>query len=300
MNRVLVTVGSTIFTLTLALLIIWQKGADWRIPADRLYPTAKEMRAMESALCKGSDKLHGVRLGSAPGDPIITCSHNVGSEQNIYVWGDSHARHLLAGLISSYPDHNIHILYYTSCPAQSGSNGFVSNFEGREALKQGCVERNAKAKALFAEAKPTAIILHQLFGYDGQFSPEWYAATEEIIELLEGAGHRVAFLGGVPRPGVAMADCVAVPAIISDAQLARRCKGNPTLSHTIVSRNTELSKRFPKNFVDLNGFFCTSPKSCYASRGTTLLFRDKHHLTVWGARMLLSHVQPRLSAVLNL
>lgn len=300
MTRYILTYASALLALLLGVLIIVQEGAAWRIPAERFYPSSKEMRAAESALCLGTDMDGDTQLGSKPGEQLITCSHDRGAETDLYVWGDSHARHLLAGLVAAYPQTNIHIIYYTSCLSESGSGAYVYTYEGRTALAEGCVARNRQARAFFAQAAPSRIILHQYFGYEGQFSPEWYEAAAELVGDLTDKGHRVAFMGGVARPGLALGDCLAVPAVIPSAQVQRRCTGQKELSDMVLRRNAELAQRWEDRFVDTSDFFCPDLSECFVTAGQVLLFRDAHHLTTEGARRMIGHVKPRLSALLDL
>ena len=258
------------------------------------------MRDLESALCQGTHLKGGVPLGGKAGDPIITCSHDIKSDKNIYVWGDSHARHLLAGLIDTYPAYNIHILYFSSCLSQSGFGGFIYAYEGRTALKEACIDRNRRALEFFQTQGSTSIILHQYFGYEGQFSEAWYDATQKIIDTLALHGHRVAFLGGVPQPGVSLIECLAVPATITIWMNERRCRGNPVLAQRIVHWNKDLSARFPHNFVDISPVFCADSTYCSAIDGNTLIYRDKHHLTFYGAKKMIQAVEYRLSKLLGI
>lgn len=300
MTRYLVSLGCAFLVVMLSTLIIWQDGASWRVPDRRIYPSSSEMRDIESALCNGTDIVDGIVLGGKADQPIITCSHDRQSNENIYVWGDSHSRHLLAGLISNFPSHNIHILYFTSCLAQSGIGTFIYEYKGRTALKNACIARNKQAMQFFQTQKPTSIILHQYFGYEGQFSDAWYASTEKIITELTAHGNKVAFIGAVPRPAVALAECITVPEIIPDWLLSLRCTGDQKTQKKIFLLNIELEKNISDNFLNPNEALCIDENNCHAVENSNLIYRDKHHLTLYGSVKLIDGVRNELFQMLGM
>ena len=265
-------------------------GSDWRIPHDRRHDGAVAMRTQESAFCDDMP---------VSDTDLITCRHEISPEAaTIYVWGDSHARHLIGGLAQVFPDHNIRILYFTSCLAQSGIGPYLYAYEGRRQLAEDCVARNRAALQMFADHPPTAVILHQYFGYEGQFSEAWFTATDIVMSELRGAGHAALFLGGVRQPGRGFADCRAVPALISDRMLDRRCAPDPDLGAEIEAQNDAIAIRLGANFIVPDRAFCLDDGLCQAIDGGTLLFRDGHHLSVAGAERLLSLYQDRIEEVL--
>lgn len=290
MSRVLFIILVTAAATALSVLFVVQDGASWRIPDDRIYPSPYTMREWESALCNGTDRDGEVQLGGQPGEPLITCESDIGSDKNIYVWGDSHARHLLPGLRKRYDQHNIRIMYYSSCLPQSGYSGFYYNYEGKSALAKGCEERNFEAIRYFQNIKSSLIILHQYFGYEEQFHHNWNSATDFVIGRLKELGHSVAFIGGVPRPDIELANCLTVPPLISNNRLSIRCRGDQSVGEEIRSQNRELAALFPDHFVDVSDFFCSNETGCSATQGAMLLFRDKHHLTTAGSEAMISFI----------
>ena len=300
MNRYVLCLGCAVFALLLSGLIVWQDGASWRVPADRLYPSSDDLRDVESAFCGDTHILDGVELGKKAGQPIITCSHDRGSDESIYVWGDSHARHLLPGLVATFPNQNVHILYFTSCLSQSGIGGFVYEYEGRTALRDACIDRNQRAMRFFLSQAPSPIIIHQYFGYEGQFSEEWYRSTEHIVQRLTAHGSRVSFIGGVPRPDVFLAECIAVPSTIPDWLISKRCKGDRKIQSRVFERNETLEATLSEYFTNPNDVLCINEDACPAVERSQLIYRDKHHLTVFGSRKLIDGVKGEISKSLGI
>lgn len=286
-------------TIALSSTFIFQDGAKWRIPDERVYPSSNEMRNMESALCNNTHIINGTELGNEADEPIITCSHNTQSSKNIYVWGDSHARHLLPGLVSNFPNYNIHILYFTSCLAQSGIKNFIYEYENRTALRDACVSRNKRAMEFFKKRKSDHILIHQYFGYKGQFSESWHASTNHIIEELSKYGHRIAFIGAVTRPMKPLGDCIAVPITIPENLLSWRCKGDQEVQKEVFELNDELEKNLGNFFINTNNVLCKSSMNCISVEGSNLIYRDNHHLTLYGSNKLISGIRNNINKIFN-
>lgn len=277
-------------------LALHTDGGTFRIPAARQGATPDQMRERESAYCAGSDLEGDQQLGGKPGEPLITCQRS-GGAGHIYVWGDSHARHLVPGVAEAFPDDTVDILYFTSCPPQSGIGDYVYDFEGRKALADGCVARNQQALAEFEAMAPTTIILSQYAGYGGDDSYAFINASRVLIDRLAAAGHSVSWLGAVPYPDRDLGECSAVPATISDARLGQRCKGSSRAFEAIAKRNAERARRFADVYVDITPQFC--PEGTYSScvwvDGGNPLFRDKHHMTVEKSISTVRSVRDRIA-----
>ncbi|KPB01452.1 acyltransferase family protein [Ahrensia marina] len=276
------TLGVAVFAcVSMQTFVLATDGAPFRIPPDRQSLSSIQMREAESAYCGDTHILGDVELGSTPDSPLITCSRIAG-EEHIYIWGDSHARHLLPGIAEAFPAVTIDILYFTSCLPQSGIGEYVYNYEGRQALAETCVKRNREALVMFEKMSPTTIILHQYVGYEDDDGATFLDASRKLVDLLEGFGHTVTWVGGVPYPDRLLADCVTVPAIYSDEMLRRRCTGNKTAFNKIVELNSVRAALFQDVYIDIIPQFCLgeSSTSCSWVKNSRPLFRDKHHLTV--------------------
>lgn len=286
MNRGFAMIGLVVAVVALAVLVLVQDGAAWRIPDDRQRADTKTLRAAETEFC--------AHEATAP--ELVTCAREVSPDgPSIYVWGDSHARHLIAGLSKEYPTHNIRILYFTSCLAQSGIKDFYYTYEGRGQLAQDCRARNQAALKMLDGHASTNVILHQYFGYDGQFSTEWIAATDFIAQQLATHGHHVMFIGGVLQPGEDLVNCRSVPALISDERLTERCAIDEDRIAVIFDKNASLEDRWPGFFINPNKVFCKDRANCGVSLGDTFLFRDSHHLSVEGSQHFIETLSKDLS-----
>lgn len=294
--------GKVLFGLVAAVIglsggLIHQEGAAWRIPEERQRLDPDALRHLETDFCDAAVR---PEVRGTEEVPLVTCARDVSAEApGLYVWGDSHARHLVGGLATVYPDHNIRILYFTSCLAQSGLGPFFYTYEGRAQLANDCRARNQAALAFFEAHAPTTVILHQYFGYEGQFSEAWFEATTLLADQLRSMGHQIVFVGGVVQPGEDFVTCYSVPGTLSDDVLEQRCQIDQALSQRIVSQNNILEERFPDIFINPNGAFCKLDGVCAGLDGDTLLFRDRHHLSIDGSVHLVRHIADELERALT-
>lgn len=272
---------AVVTSLGLGEVALKSDGASFRLPEARRLSSPAQMREMESAYCGGSDRRGDEQLGAKPGEPLVTCERR-GKGRHIYVWGDSHARHLLPGVAEAFPDATVDTLYFTSCLPQSGIGDYVYDYEGRKALADGCVERNRQALLMFEAMAPTTIILSQYAGYGGDDGSVFINAARLLVDRLEKAGHSVTWIGAVPYPDRDLGGCLAVPAIFSDARLGERCKGSESAFNAVAARNAERAQQFPDTYVDIMPEFCPDGtySSCVWLDGGKSVFRDKDHMTV--------------------
>ena len=290
-NGAVVILGA-VTCLVLAVGTQKSHGLKWRVPKDRIIKSSKEMRTEESAFCEIMNQ-DGRKLVEKIENQFVTCRANSGAGEKIFVFGDSHARHLVAGLAKHFPDNEINILYRSSCHAQSGINNYVYDYENRKSLANDCIARNKNALQYFENvAQTSTIIIHQYAGYGTDKTENFMMASEELIKRLGNAGHKIIWIGPVIRPGKLVADCAAMPYSFPSYFLDRRCSGNKTIAQDIFNYSTDLHHRFPGVFLNISKFFCPETQvelSCrMMTKDNKALFRDKHHLTVDGSIELIS------------
>lgn len=277
---------------TLAILqgaMIHAQGFPRRIPAERTVFDPSAARAQESALC---GQTHIAEDGRERGDraehPLITCENIREGGERIYLLGDSHARHLVPGFSTNYPDRSIAAMYFTSCLAQSGIEHYRYDYEGRNALATACEQRNLAMLSFFESLPPSQIVLHQYSGYAGDQSEEWYVAAHSLLNQLRTFGHDVIWVGSVPYPDILLADCLVAPFAFSDAALDRRCLGNLQTAKRILRSEGQRQSTFGSTYLNTTTFFCPQEDaaSCrYLAEGKSL-YRDSVHLNAQGSEKL--------------
>lgn len=273
----------------LATLLIVPAAAIWsshgwteRIPADRVMLTSRDSRVLETkTYCSARDP-------SKP-ENLFTCQNFRGKTRDIILWGDSHARHLVAGFSQLYPEHNIFVAYLSACVPQSGIGGFVHSYP-EQSKTDACVERNRQALAFLKSYRRSTIVVSNSKRGD----PETMAGpTKEILAELVAAGHNAFVLGDFIRPGRHLVNCASVPGwLISDAHIKLRCTGLPDKMQEELAYNERLDGLLD-GFINPNHFHCPGGR-CVHLDGSTVLYRDDHHLSPEGAVFLLSRLKAHL------
>lgn len=294
-----------LFTLALGSVVfsIWVENNDghaWRIPENRQSFSSQQLRDEESSYCGTSHLRNGHEIGATPGDPLITCTINPTGKQTIYVFGDSHARHLGPGLAEHFPKYKVKILYFTSCHAQSGSANYKYDYEGRDALAKGCLDRNMRALKFFETEEPATILIHQFAGYHSDQSEAFFDAAHSLIVRLRSEGHKVLWVGPVVRPDKVVSECASVPFSFPTFFLKRRCSGDPEAAKIVLEYSANLKSKFKDIFIDISPYFCEDkdPNSCRTiSENGQPIFRDKHHLSVFGSQEVIEYIKAPLTSV---
>ena len=261
---------------------MWQgrdAGWTWRIPKERNSLTNSAWRAIERRKYCGNWN---------PGLPraLVTCQNFRDAEApDIFIWGDSHGLHLIAGISEAYPDANVYALYLNGCVFQSGFEGYIRRLSDK-ALESDCVERNEAALAFFEEHPAATVILSSA----KRATPEAVApAVNHVRDALEAAGHDVLLLGDVVIPGIDLNHCRTVPDyLISKRALKRRCAPDPAAIARQFDYNREMVA-LVGGYVDPAPIQCPDGTCQFYLRKQSL-FRDNHHLTVDGSIALMRKV----------
>ncbi len=255
-------------------------GLPWRVPLRRQGMTSQEWRAAERPFCRawhtGMDRA------------LVPCQNDRGTSQSIFIWGDSHALHLVPGMSETFPQHNVFALYNPGCLPVNGLG--VDDRVDTRAATDACRSHNRAALQFLQRQRPSVVVLSaSKRGAPAQVA----AATGALRSVLRSAGHRVVVLGDFIRPGKSLVQCRAVPDwVIGDARVSRRCQ--PDLRFR--DRESWYSDMFLAGVpgaIDVRSVQCPEG-TCRFFQDETPLFRDSHHLSVRGSTIFVAELRDRL------
>ncbi len=278
-------IGAVVGALVVAspgAIAYWDKGHQWRIPENRSEHTNREWFKIEQRkYCRTFDP--------SMDRSLVTCQLARGGERDLFIWGDSHALHLVAGFAEHYPDHNIFVLYFGGCVAQSGFAGFVRDY--RHPDTERCIAHNKAALEFLSQRPPSDVVISGA----KRSKPVLIApATSDILRDVRSAGHTVALVGDVIRPGISLNNCASVPAaLVSDELISDACKSDTKIVTKELTYNRELATLIPEVLLS-DDFQCPAGVCRFHDAQGTLLFRDYHHLNVPGAIHFGGHLKSRL------
>jgi len=267
-----------------SLFFSFSNGLQWRIPIERHAMSAKQHRADETSFCS-KETLE---------EKFITCHVPRRSDKSIYIWGDSHARHLVAGFAEHYPDYNIFIIYKTGCFPQSGLGGYTQIFKGRKKQEKNCAKFNQDAYNYFQTIKPSNIIL-TAYLYEG-VTEKIGNPTKLILDTLKEYGHNSFFLANVIPPLKPLIECYNVPDyIVTTKLIEKRCIGNK--EKTLRLREEYKIMRAvigEAGFLNTDTVLCSN-QTCQTFFEGSPLFRDKSHLTIFGSKYFVGKITKDLN-----
>lgn len=279
-NVVAATALAAAFTLAIPAAFAWtDDGWPWRVPENRRSLSDAEWRKIETKkYCQNWD--------SSKTRELVTCQNYRGAAEDVFLWGDSHAQHLIAGISEAYPDYNIYVLHKARCEPQRGLGGYFQSRSSNE--NRACVKRNLKALKFFTSYKPSVVILSST---RRRSDPHAIAkSTEVILSDLRKAGHEPFVLGDFVRPGKDIRACRNVPAwFFSDSFQDSRCAADASLATNEISYNKQLAE-LVVDFVNPVPFQCPRGQCTYLANGISL-FRDSHHLTTEGSIYLIQRMR---------
>ena len=263
------------------------EGMTWRVPSDRLVAqTNDEIRREVNARYCSSPAPKGT-FAAAYAD-IVTCQNYRGSKHDIYIWGDSHALHLVPGMSEIYDRYNVHVAYMNGCVPQSGFAGYLRDYGS--AKTQECARRNRAFLDALKDAPPAHVIVTSAKRGKAETMAR---ATREIVAALGTTDHSVKVLADFIRPGKSLIDCVNVPDwLITDMDIENRCTGSRSAASREMAFNQALAKLVP-NVIPINDLQCPGGVCKFFHRGR-LLYRDSHHLNVEGSVLFTRLARSRL------
>jgi len=240
-----------------------------------LSPTLREAKdAIPSLSARGCHRGYG----STDGSP---CRFGPDGAPVIALVGDSHAAQWFPGLERWADDAGYALETYTksACPAADVT-----------ALRDGspyvaCTEWRAEVIGRL-QADPPALVLLASYGGGsiadpGDFGSAWTAGTRRTIDALGGGG-AVAVITDSPNLGETPAVCLSAHLDSADA-----C-GRP-LSEALAAPARAAEQAAvtgsTATMIDLTGYLC-SENTCPPIIGSTLVYRDAHHLTPTMSRRL--------------
>lgn len=279
-------VGVTFLALlTSGLGYISPRFFDSRIPEERITKTNSEWRSLQ---------LRNYCMTFAPDMPrdLLTCQNFRNSDRDIFIWGDSHALHLVGGMSATFPNYNIYIAYSTGCTPQNGFGNYVRSLNGREDLQAKCIERNKAMMAFLSDYKPTNVILTSA----KRGSPDVVANSSNIIiRKLKNRGHNVLLLGDFIRPGNNISLCASVPRyLISNEAIERRCVPDQSRVERELAYNETIEQLVPE-FIQVRDVQCPNNTCNFFMKNGQSTHRDHHHLSPDGSIYWLSQLKKRLN-----
>jgi hypothetical protein len=284
-NRSLIGITSALAATSL--LFILSTKIDGRVPEYRSTFTNAEWRNIEKKLyCRSI----------IPGMPvdIFGCQLNRDKAKTIILWGDSHALHLLGGIVEHFPEANIAVAYTSACVSQSGFHDYV-RFSLTDERTRICIERNRRLMDWLKNADDDYIVFISNAKRD---APERIASINNaLVDELVLVGHEAWVLGDYIRPEVPMASCMAVPDyLLTDGYLAIRCKADARAGELELAYGKVMRER-SNRYIPLHDVQCPQNSCRFVDDSGRALFRDTHHLTYKGAIYEIGQAVPLIHSV---
>ncbi|PPF53913.1 acyltransferase [Clavibacter michiganensis] len=240
-----------------------------------LSPTLREAKdAIPSLSARGCHRGYG----STDGSP---CRFGPDGAPVIALVGDSHAAQWFPGLERWADDAGYALETYTksACPAADVT-----------ALRDGspyvaCTEWRAKVIGRL-QADPPALVLLASYGGasiadPGDFGSAWTAGLRRTIDALGGGG-AVAVITDSPNLGETPAVCLS--AHLDSADACGRPLAEALAAPARAAEQAAVTGS-TATMIDLTGYLC-SENTCPPIIGSTLVYRDAHHLTPTMSRRL--------------
>jgi peptidoglycan/LPS O-acetylase OafA/YrhL len=218
----------------------------------------------------------------------------------VLLLGDSHAQQWLPALEALADDRGWRLRAVTkaACPLVDAT---VWNQPLKRAYRE-CDAWRERILEIVAEEEPELVLVASADMYDvldpegsplgSDQAPAWDAGLQTYLGRLVDQAPAVVVLADTPRPGYDPAGCLAEASGIEDCEAARE----RMVDDGYRAREAAAAREAGADLVDATDWLCTST-ACPLVRGSTLVFRDSHHLTATFSAGLSARLGAAIDAV---
>jgi hypothetical protein len=227
------------------------------------------------------------------------------SDVVIVVTGDSHAAHWFGAFDEAGKANHWRIVTVDKqgCPAADVTVYSAQFPASRRVVYQACNEWRLRALAYIESLHPALVVFPMLsrravVGHPGAAGlAAWQEGLGRSIDAVRSPTTRVLVIGDTPRTmGSNVPACVA--AHRSNIAPCGNARNNAVLEDRLAMLRTAAAAH-GASFLDSSNWFCT-PTFCPAVVGTTVVYRDDHHLTDRFARLRAPQMADAIRGALGL
>lgn len=214
---------------------------------------------------------HEIASGAGKYRGLVRCFQTKQAQPTTVIIGDSHAEHLLIGFAEANPGESV--AYYLRSPPPILDN----------------LRFNQVFEYVLADPAITDVVL-TFYWRAPNLLLEEEQLRRTVIELRS-AGKRVHLVKNGPRFSFFPQRCKYDGAVLREANKCEESAADALPNEAFYSRIFDrVAKETGSNLIEIKSLFC-SEATCSMSASGQLLFRDRHHLNVAGAK----HAAQRLS-----
>lgn len=215
---------------------------------------------------------------------------DVDSATSIALFGDSHAAQWFPPLeqIATQQGLQLHVFTKSSCPAVMAPivERGVPYIEC-DTWRDGVIER-------LVELDPELVVLGNYAHYVGVTDQAWSEGLAATLEALP-SPTRTLVLSDTPSFSESPSTCISANLNSADACASPVAEA---VNHDRAAVEETVAERLGAGFVSFNNFLCDS-ESCGPIIGSTLVYRDAHHLTTTQARLFAPELWNCIATVLD-
>jgi hypothetical protein len=200
---------------------------------------------------------------------------------DLFVIGDSHADHLLAGLAMSFPDLNIALYTRNDLPFKD-SEQYQEIFDALKNIEKD--SKNILISSMWAVAP-----------LNESEKLEFNKRIEKTINFLLKQGWNIYITDDTPKFGFDSSRCKFNNPITGKNQCAENDVSYQAIRDSYVPYMKSISEINPNHvkFIDLSKTFCDG-SYCYMGRGNEIYFRDNNHLNILGSIIIGEYISDKM------